>query len=51
MSIIGSSCTNQSLEIEDGIKRSKKEIEVIVAEQIESLDDYGACNWTGCEYK
>jgi hypothetical protein len=41
----------KSLEIEDGIKRSKKEIEGIVAEQIESLDDYGACNWTGCEYK
>lgn len=33
----------------DGIKRSKKEIEEIVAEQIENLDNREACNWVGCE--
>ena len=35
----------------DGIKRSKKEIEQIVVDQIKNLDDYEACNWTGCEYE
>ena len=38
-------------EIFDETKRSAKEIEEIVAEQIASIDDYAACNWFGCEYK
>jgi hypothetical protein len=33
----------------DGIKRSKKEIEEIVAEQFEAIDNRGACNWIGCD--
>jgi len=41
----------KDLEGVDGIKRSKKEIEEIVAEQFEAIDNRGACNWIGCEYK
>lgn len=33
----------------DGITRSKKEIEEIVADMIKNLTDYQACNWIACE--
>jgi hypothetical protein len=36
-------------EVFDGIKRSKKEIEEIVTEQIENIGNREACNWVGCE--
>lgn len=36
-------------EFSDGIKRSKKEVEKIVAEQIEKISNREACNWVGCE--